>query len=132
MTTSAQTLSTRASWCELHNAENQRGRNVLPGNRLVENRDLRIVQQRGDDRDLLPHPFGIGRYRRELVGIEREELQHAVELPFQQRRRQAGNPASPNAVHLMMFRWGRRSFYVACQRSPKAADHKVRWSAPPK
>jgi hypothetical protein len=38
----------------------------------------------------------------------------------------------PNAVHLMMFRWGRRSFYVACQCSPKAADHKVRWSAPPK
>src|ERR1022692_263814 len=32
----------------------------------------------------------------------------------------------------MMFRWGRRSFYIACQRSPKAADHKVRWSAPPK
>src|ERR1035438_6486237 len=37
--------------------------------------------------------------------------------------------AQGNAVHLMMFRWGRRSFYVACQRSPKAADHKVRWSA---
>ena len=30
-----------------------------------------------------------------------------------------------------MFRWGRRSFCVACQRSPKAADHQVRWSAPP-
>ena len=29
----------------------------------------------------------------------------------------------------MIFRrWGRRSFYVACQRSPKAADHKLRWS----
>jgi len=29
-------------------------------------------------------------------------------------------------------RAGRRSFYVVCQRSPKAADHELRWSAPPK
>src|ERR1039457_6451484 len=33
-------------------------------------------------------------------------------------------PLRPNAVHLMMFRWGRRSFYVAGQRSPKAAGSK--------
>ena len=39
-------------------------------------------------------------------------------------------PRAINAVHLMMFRWGRRSFCVVCQRSPKAADHEVRWSAP--
>src|ERR1035438_8551585 len=39
---------------------------------------------------------------------------------------QAAGEAGPkgNAVHLMMFRWGRRSFYVACQRSPKAAGSK--------
>ena len=41
-------------------------------------------------------------------------------------------PRAINAVHLMMFRWGGRSFCVVCQRSPKAADHEVRWSAPPK
>jgi predicted DNA binding CopG/RHH family protein len=43
-----------------------------------------------------------------------------------------GRRVRGNAVHLMMFRWGRRSFYVVCQRSPRTADHKVRWSAPPK
>src|ERR1035438_7718790 len=41
------------------------------------------------------------------------------------RLRRGSRPAlTPNAVHLMMFRGGRRSFYVACQRSPKAAGSK--------
>ena len=41
-------------------------------------------------------------------------------------------PNAAGALILMMFRWGRRSFYVVCRRSPKAADHEVRWSAPPR
>src|ERR1017187_2597778 len=33
-------------------------------------------------------------------------------------------PLKCNAGRLMMFWWDRRSFYVACQRSPKAAGSK--------
>ena len=59
-------------------AQDQRGGNVEAGERLVEQEQIGIVQQRPGEQDFLAHAFRISRDGRVAVGVEREQAQQAV------------------------------------------------------
>ena len=67
--------------------QNETGRQVQSGFRLVENEHVGIVQQRGGNQHLLLHPLGVPAHR--LVGGARhaEEIEERADLVSQQRFR---------------------------------------------
>ena len=54
-------------------AQHQRGRDIEPGVRLVQNDDRGIVQQGGGNQDLLPHALRVRRHRRVHVVLQPEQ-----------------------------------------------------------
>src|SRR5438270_13871775 len=55
--------------------DHEDGSHIETGERLVENEDIGIVHQRGDEEDALAHALGIGAHGDVAVGPEREKLQ---------------------------------------------------------
>ena len=60
--------------------EDQRRGYVEAGERLVENEDLRIVHDRGDEQNALAHSLGIGSDAGVTAGMQREQFQQGIDL----------------------------------------------------
>src|SRR6266851_3488803 len=55
------------------------GSDIESGERLVENQQIRIVHQSGDEKNALAHAFGIGAERDVAMGPEGEELEEGID-----------------------------------------------------
>ena len=75
-------------------AQDERRADVEAGHRLVENDQLRVVQESRREQHLLPHALRERRQRRVVVDVEAEEMQEAVDLLLQRGRRDASKPSA--------------------------------------
>jgi len=79
-------------------AQNQAGRHVQAGKRLVEKEDLRIVEQGRGDEDLLPHPLGIGADGRVPVPVQVEDAEKSPGFLEEPGLGQAAEPAHEEKI----------------------------------
>jgi hypothetical protein len=75
---------------------------VEPGERLVEDDDLRIVEDRRGNQDLLPPPFRVRRHRRVAIAVDAEAVQKRVDLLVEQTVGQAAQPTDPPASDIQV------------------------------